>query len=56
MDVTLILQYDIEGVNNPWEPTKESEENVDNEIGITTALEEHSQRREDKREDDLYDV
>ena len=56
MGVTLILQYDVQGVNNPWEPTEDGEEDVDDEVGVASTLEKHSQWRKEEGEDDLYYV
>ena len=36
--------------------TQNGEQDVDEEVGIATALEEHTQRRQDDGEDDLDDV
>jgi triosephosphate isomerase len=36
--------------------TKDSQQDVDKEVGVAAALEEHSERRQHNGEDDLADI
>jgi len=54
--VHLILQYDVEGVDDAWDVTKNGQENVNKEIRITATLEEDTDRGQEDSEYDLDDV
>ena len=47
---------DLQGMDNTRNITQYCQENVDEEIGIATALEENTKRREEDGQDDLADV
>ena len=47
---------DLQGMDDTRNITQYCQENVDEEIGIATALEENTKRREEDGEDDLADV
>ncbi|KAM0805699.1 hypothetical protein BDR22DRAFT_299087 [Usnea florida] len=47
---------DLQGMDDTRNITQYCQENVDEEIGIATALEENTKRREENGEDDLADV
>ena len=47
---------DLQGMDDTRNITQYCQENVDEEVGIATALEENTKRREEDGEDDLADV
>lgn len=53
---TLVLEDDIQGMDDTRNITQYCQENVDEEVGIATALEKNTKRREEDGEDDLADV
>ena len=54
--MTKIDANDLQGMDDTRNITQYCQENVDEEIGIATALEENTKRREEDGEDDLADV
>ena len=46
----------VQRVNDAGDVTQDSEENVDQEVGIAAALEEHTERGQEDGEDDLDDI
>ena len=51
-----IYVSDLQGMNNTRNITQYCQENVDEEVGIATALKENTKRRQEDGEDDLADV
>ena len=49
-------QHDLQGMDDSRNVTQYGQEDVDEEVGIATALEEDTKRRENDGEDDLADV
>ena len=47
---------DLQGMDNTRNVTQYCQEDVDEEVGIATALEEDTERWEDDREDNLADI
>ena len=47
---------DLQGMDDTRNITQYCQENIDKEVGIATALEENTKRREEDGEDDLADV
>jgi len=52
----LILEDDVQGVNDAGNVTKDCQQDVDEEVSTTSALEEDTKRWEDDGENDLADV
>lgn len=52
----LVLQNDVESVNDSRDITKNCQQNVDQEVSTTSALEEDTKRWEDDGENDLADI
>jgi len=51
-----IFQNDIESMNDPWKPSQNCEQDVDEEVSIAPSLEEDTEWWKDESEDDLDDV
>ena len=54
--VLLKLENDVNSVDNTRNVTQNRQQDVDEEIGIAAAFEEHAERREEDGEDELDDV
>ena len=52
----LVLQDDVQGVDDAGNVTQDGEQDVDEEVGTASALEEDSDGREDDGKEDLADV
>jgi hypothetical protein len=52
----LVLQNNVQSVDDTGNVTQDGEEDVDEEIGAATALEEDTHGREDDGKDDLANV
>jgi hypothetical protein len=52
----LKLEDNVQRVDDAGNVTQNRQQDVDEEVGIASTLEEHTQRREDNGEDDLDDV
>lgn len=52
----LVLQDDVQSVDDAWDVTKDGQQDVDKEISIASALEEHTEGWDEDGEDDLDDV
>lgn len=53
---SLVLEDDVQCMDDTRNVTQYCQQDVDEEVGIATALEEDTEGREDDREDDLADV
>lgn len=49
-------EEDAQGVDDAGDVAKDGQQDVDEEVGIATALEENTKRRQDDGEDDFDDV
>lgn len=52
----LILENDIEGMDDSWNVSEDCQEDVDKEINTASSLEEHTNRWQEDREDDLDNI
>jgi len=52
----LKTRRNLQGVDDAWNVPQYCQEDVDEEVGIATALEEDTKRREENGEDDFADV
>lgn len=55
-DLQLKGECDLQGVNNARNVSQYCQDDVDEEVGIATAFEEDTERREEDGEDDFADV
>jgi len=53
---SLVLEDDVQSMNDSWNIAKDRQQNVDEEIGTTAALEEDTKRWEDDGKNDLEDI
>ena len=57
VDMTsLEFEYNVKGMDDSGNVTKDGQQDVDEQVSIAAALEENTQRREDDGEDDLADI
>jgi hypothetical protein len=52
----LVLEDDVQGVDDSWNVTEDGQEDVDEEVGIATTFQKHTDGRNEDGEDDLDDV
>lgn len=53
---SLILENDVNSVDDTRDVTQNRQANVDEKVGATASLKEHSQRREENGENKLADI
>lgn len=52
----LVLENDVQGVDDTGQVTEDSQEDVDEKVGVAATLEEDAERRENDGEDDFADI